>query len=214
MKVIIFDFDGTLLDSYNAHIAAYKEVFTSIGLELKEEELTKRFGKSTKSILSGILPTQFLPEVERLAKKKHELFSKRLHEVKLYPGVKETLKALKKRSISIALASSMNRASLRKILDRFGIKQYFDTVISAKDVKRGKPYPDILLEAAKRLGKKTGECLVIGDSIYDILAARNAGVKVTIVGNNPYQIEEIKKQNVPIVRSIKDILSLLTFKKE
>ncbi|MDI6903627.1 MAG: HAD-IA family hydrolase [Methanocellales archaeon] len=205
---VIFDYDGTLVNSFEAHLRSYRKLFSELGVEIEDEEVTKRFGRSTVAILLEVLPHKFHGNVERLAWRKQQYFNEFLEGLRLYPGVKEVLEALKRRSVPTGLASSMNRLSLHRSLRDLGIERYFDAIVSADDIERGKPDPDILLEMARKLGEKPENCMVVGDSIHDVLAASKANMKIVIVANNPYQLREIEGESVPIVKKMTDILEM------
>lgn len=103
----------------------------------------------------------------------------------------------------------MSKKSLHSSLQVLGIEKHFDAVITAEDVNRGKPNPEMLLKAAEKLGEKPQNCLVVGDSVFDVLAAERAGMPIVVVGNNPYQIAQIREKGVKIVKNITEILDLL-----
>jgi len=209
VSAVIFDCDGTLIDSLDVHIRTWKKAFEDLGIPFREEEIVKRFGKPLKAILSEVLTPGDHGKIAELAKSKRHHFMEQLASLKLYPGVEKVLKALKERSIPMAVATSMGMKSLRSSLQATGIEGYFDAVVTAEDVNRGKPEPEMLLKAAEKLGEKPQNCLVVGDSIFDVLAAERAGMPVVVVGNNLYQIAQIREKGVKIVKNITEILNLL-----
>ena len=217
VSAVIFDCDGTLVDSLDVHLRSWKKAFEELGVKLREEEsvklrkeeIGKRFGKSVTAILLEVLPPRLHGKMAELTKRKRQHFAGQLTSLKLYPGVEKVLKELRERSIPMAVATSMSRESLHSSLQVLGIEKYFEVVVTAEDVNRGKPDPEMLLRAAEKLGEKPQNCLVVGDSVFDVLAAERAGMPVVVVANNPYQIAQIRGKGVKIVKNITEILYLL-----
>jgi len=211
-RAVIFDFDGTIVDSCEAHIESFKRALSKFGLTVEDREIYRGFGKPARQILLEILPQQARAHVDELVKEKRIQFIETSLEVRVFDGVEETLRYLKQRGIATALATSADRPSVLRVLSRFGLEGYFDVILSAEDVKAAKPSPDIFILAAERLAVETQECLVVGDSVFDVIAAREAGIKTVAIANNPFQIEEIKSLGVPVIsrmpilRSIFEIL--------
>jgi HAD superfamily hydrolase (TIGR01509 family) len=209
LSAVIFDWDGTLVDSLEVHIKAWKKTFAEFGVDVKLDEIGSRFGKPTKAILSEALPPRLHRKIPELIKRKRKYFSENLALLKLYPGVENVLEKLRERSVPMALASSMSRKSLYSSLEALGIEEYFDVIVTVEDVSEGKPNPEMLLRAAEKLRIKPENCLVVGDSIFDALAAERANMSIVVVANNPYQIGQIREMDVKIVEDITEILGLL-----
>lgn len=208
-SAVIFDSDGTLVDSLDAHIRSWKKAFEELGVELLEEEIRRKFGKPATTILSEVLPLRLHGEIPELTKRMQQYFTGQLISLRLYPGVEKVLKKLEKRGISMAVATSMNRKGLHSTLQALGIEKYFDVVVTVEDVTRGKPDPEMLLRAAEKLGEKPNRCLMVGDSLSDVLAAERAGMYIVVVANNTYQIEQIREKGVRVVEKIAEILHFL-----
>lgn len=209
VSAVIFDCDGTLVDSLDVHLRTWRKAFEDLGIPFREEEIGKQFGKPGTAILSRVLPPGFHGKIAELTKSKRQHFAEQLTSLKLCPGVEMVLKELRKRSIPMAVATSMSRESLHSSLRALEIEKYFDVVITAEDVNRGKPDPEMLLNAAEKLGEKPQNCLVVGDSVFDVLAAERAGMLVVVVANNHYQIAQIRGKGVKIVKNMAEILDLL-----
>jgi len=211
-RAVIFDFDGTIVDSYEVHLESFRRALSKFGLTVEDREIYRCFGKPAKQILSEILPQQARAHVDELVKEKRIQFIETSLEVRVFDGVEETLRYLKQKGIATALATSADRPSVLRVLSRFGLEGYFDVILSAEDVKAAKPNPEIFVRAADRLGVGIQECLVVGDSVFDVIAAREAGIKTVAIANNPFQIEEIRSLGVPVIsrmpilRSIFEIL--------
>jgi len=209
VSAVIFDFDGTLVDSLDVHIRSWKKAFEDLGIELMEEEIRKRFGKPSATILSEVLPTRLHGKIAELTKRKQRYFAEQPTSLKLYPGVEKVLKKLKERGMPLAVATSMNRKGLCASLQNLDIEKYFDVAVTVEDVTKGKPDPEMLLRAAEKLGRKPESCLMVGDSLYDVLAAERASMPIVVVANNPYQIEQIREKGVKVLENITELLDFL-----
>jgi len=198
-RAVIFDFDGTIVDSYEAHLESFRRALSKFGLTVEDEQIYRGFGKPARQMLLEILPQQAHAHIDELVREKRIQFIETSRQVRVFDGVEETLLYLKQRGIATALATSADRPSVMRVLSGFGLEGYFDVILSAEDVKVAKPNPDIFILAAERLAVKTQECLVVGDSVFDVMAAREAGIKAVAIASNPFQIGEIRSLGVPII---------------
>ncbi len=180
MKIgaVIFDFDGVLIRSYDDHLRAFLHTAKKYGYRIDRVEVYKRFGMSAKEIVEELLPTLPDREIERFIKEKEIAYRKILRgkKIKLVGGAEALLELLKKRKIPVAISSSASEANIRLALKRSILKKYFRVIVAAEHVRRHKPYPDALLKAARFLRIEPKNCLYIGDSIYEMVAARRAGM--------------------------------------
>jgi len=202
VRAVIFDFDGTIVDSYEAHLESFRRAVSKFGLTVEDKEIYRRFGKPAKQMLVEVLPEKEHVHIAEMVKEKRVQFIETSRELKVLEGVEEILKHLKLRNIRLGLATSADKLSVMRVLTRFGLEAYFDVVLSAEDVQEAKPNPKIFIEAAERLNVLPRECLAIGDSIFDVMAAKEAGIRIVAVANNPFQIDEIRSQGVPVVSRI------------
>jgi len=209
VRAVIFDFDGTVVDSFEAHLESFRRTLLRFGIAVEDEEIYRRFGKPARQILKETLPEKYHRYIDEIVKGKRAEFAETSREARVFDGVEEILRYLKGRGVKVGLATSSDRKSVMRVLIRFGLDRYFDAILSSEDVEEAKPNPRIFIKTAERLGAAPGECLVVGDSIFDVIAAREAGIRVVIVANNPYQIGEIKPQGVPIVSNIGDVRKFL-----
>lgn len=208
-SAVIFDFDGTLVDSLDAHLRSWRKAFEELGVELREEEIRKRFGKPSATILSEVLPPRLHGKIAELTERKQRYFAEQTASLKLYSGVEKVLKKLKEKGTPMAVATSISRKGLHDALQALGIEKYFEVTVTVEDVTNSKPDPEMLLKTAEKLGEYPKNCLMVGDSLYDVFAAERAGMSVVVVANNLYQIEQIREKGVKIVENITEILDLL-----
>jgi phosphoglycolate phosphatase len=179
-RAILFDLDGTLIDSYPAITASVNHVRALHGLPaLAEGQVKKLVGRGAVQLMAqavGIAGTA----ANLQAYSEHHRKVMRAG-TKLLPGVAETLTFLQARQIRLGVCSNKPVAFTRELLDFLGISNHFDVVLGPEDVAHAKPAPDMLLEAMKRLQVAPLEALYVGDMVVDIETAWAAGVRIWVV---------------------------------
>jgi HAD superfamily hydrolase (TIGR01509 family) len=173
----LFDLDGTLVDSVYQHVLAWREALEAAGLELSVWRIHRRIGMSGGLFLNALLREtgRQLTEDEtaRVMRVHKEAYARLVSQVRPLPGSRELLAALRDLQVPWAIATSGRLESARPALEMLGVGA--DTpVITRDDVSHAKPDPDLFLAAAKRLGAPIGDSVVVGDSVWDLLAARRA----------------------------------------
>jgi HAD superfamily hydrolase (TIGR01509 family) len=205
VRAIIFDLDGTLIDSYQAHVESFLRALSRFGLTIENKEIHRRFGKPAKQIVKEILPENQHRHIDEIVRYKRLEFIETSKNMQVFDGVETLLKHLKDKGFRTCLATSADRPSVIRVLNKFDLENYFDMVISSNDVKEAKPNPEMFIQASKRLEVEPKNCLVIGDSPFDVIAAKKAKMNVIIVDNNPFQKTEILSHKVPIVSNINQL---------
>lgn len=181
---IIFDLDGTLVDSMPAHFAAWRAALSQFNVPknvFPEDVFYSMGGRPTKDIvveLNGEFGLKLDPDQVALAKK--EAFLSNLQEITLINEVVDYARSMRGK-IPLGIATGGTREVAEKIIAAVGISDLFDEVITANDVKCGKPAPDVFLEAAKRLEVDPTKCLVFEDAVPGMMAAQTAGMTVVRV---------------------------------
>ena len=179
MKAVIFDMDGVLIDSQPYHFKADIETMSEYGV-VKDQKFYEKFAGTLTSDRMRILKDLFKLDipVEEMVKKREDMILEIMarEDIKPVSGIPEFLKSIKNRGLKTAVASSSGYDLIGLILSRLGISEYFDSITSGNDVKRGKPSPDIFLLAAERIGAEPSECLVVEDSENGVRAAKAAGM--------------------------------------
>jgi beta-phosphoglucomutase family hydrolase len=171
----IFDFDGVLVDTMPAHFASYRDALAEVGVPLDRERFYYQAGMTGREQIRYFCQQAGIEaDVERIYARKNELAPRHQHLVTPIPRNLELLQALRAAGFRAAVASGSSRPSILPVMERFGID--VDAVVSAEDVKRGKPHPDLFLKAAERLGAAPQECTVIEDSEVGVQAAKAAGM--------------------------------------
>jgi HAD superfamily hydrolase (TIGR01549 family) len=179
LKALIFDLDGTLVDTVYAHIFAWQRTLAEAGMALEGWRIHRKIGMSGGLFTRAVareLGRDISPKEEAALLDRHgELFRELLPEPRSLPGAVELIGFLKSKRILFGIATSGRRPEIDVALDRVGIGQE-TVVIERRDVARAKPEPDLFLACQQRLGVGTSECYVVGDAVWDMLAARRAGM--------------------------------------
>lgn len=180
---VIFDCDGTLVDSMPAHFEAWCEALAIYGAGgvFKEDVFFAMGGRPTLDIVVELNDEYNLKlDPTTVAMAKREAFLKRLSSVTLINEVAAFAESLRGK-VPMAIATGGTRMVIEKTLQVVGISDWFDEVVTAEDVAEGKPAPDIFLKAAKLLGVDPSRCLVLEDAPAGILSAQRAGMQVVAV---------------------------------
>lgn len=181
---VIFDLDGTLVDSMPAHFEAWCEALASYGAAgvFKEDVFLAMGGRPTKDIVAELNDEYKLRlDPERVSYAKREAFLKKLGTIQLIDEVADFARKLRAKKIPIAIASGGGRHVIEKTLCKLGISDWFDEVVTADDVSEGKPSPEVFLKAAVLLGVDPARCLALDDAPAGVIAAERAGMQVITI---------------------------------
>jgi HAD superfamily hydrolase (TIGR01549 family) len=173
----LFDLDGTLVDSVYQHVLAWQEALDQMGIEVSVWRIHRRIGMSGGLFANALLRETGrevnAEDAARLRKSHGEAYARRLGQVRPLPSARELLTYLSDVEVPWAIATSGYVETARPVLDLLDVPA--DVVVVTRDaVGHAKPDPDLFLEAAERLGVDIGESVVVGDSVWDLLAARRA----------------------------------------
>jgi beta-phosphoglucomutase family hydrolase len=186
---VIWDMDGTIVNTSEQHFQAWQTVFGNRGMAFSREDFKKSFGLRNDTVILGVLGPQAAPEeIASISHEKTELFreSVRRDGVSPMPGAIELLSALHQQGIPMAVASSAPRRNAETFVKILRIEPFFKTIVSGEEVVKGKPDPAIFLLAAEKLKTAPHCCVVIEDAVGGIAAARAAGMcSVGVVANHP-----------------------------
>lgn len=172
-KTVVFDIDGTLIDSEDAVMTSLQRVLKQhYGREMDRRDLAFIFGIPG----SDSLPRLGIEDTETAKRLWNEYMVESLHMIRVFEGVETLLAALKERSVTMGVVTSKTRQEYRNEFAPLGLAHYMDVVVCADDTERHKPHPDPLLKFLERSGADAGSALYIGDTIYDGECARDAGV--------------------------------------
>ncbi len=194
IKAILFDIDGTLVDSNDMHVLAWEEAFAGIGASFDRQVLHDQIGKGTDMLVPTLLPDLDEAAREKLGDAHGSIFkAKFLSEAKPFPQAHDLLAYAHGRGQQVVLASSASSAELDHYLDLLGARDLVDATTSSDDVKQTKPAPDIFATALAKLpGVSAGEAIVVGDTPYDIEAARKCGIAAVAVRSGKFADEVLQ----------------------
>jgi HAD superfamily hydrolase (TIGR01509 family) len=182
IKAILFDLDGTLVDSNDRHVAAWEKAFARHGQHVPRDRIRSQIGKGGDTFVPALLPDLSDDEQEALADAHGEVFQgEHLDAVEAFPGAHDLVARVKAAGLKVALASSAAQKELDHYADLLGIRDLVDVTTTADDVKTSKPAPDIVAVALEKLGVAADEALFVGDTPYDIEAGARAGVRTVAV---------------------------------
>ncbi|MDO8717178.1 MAG: HAD family phosphatase [Dehalococcoidales bacterium] len=182
---VLWDMDGVIVDTALYHFTAWQQIFEKRGVKFTWAEFKRSFGRRNETIIPDIFDKSIsAAEIAAIAKEKEVIF-RRLgrNKIQPFPGVVNLIKRLAARRVKMALVSSTPARNIEVVLSGLGIADLFQTIISGEDVVKGKPDPEGFLLAAKRLGIRAENCVVIEDSTAGVSAAKRAGMHCVAITN-------------------------------
>jgi HAD superfamily hydrolase (TIGR01549 family) len=177
MRALIFDLDGTLVDTVYAHVFAWQRAFAEAGLAIDGWRIHRRIGMSgglfTRGVARELGRDITAEETETIQRRHGQLFREFLPERRPLPGAVELLRFLRNTGVPHGIATSGRRPEIDASLEALAVPK--DTVVIERGaVARAKPEPDLFLACQERLGVPADDCYVVGDAVWDLLAARRA----------------------------------------
>ena len=196
MPALIFDLDGTLVDTVYAHVFAWQRALDQCGLQIDGWRIHRRVGMSgglfTRAVARELGRELTDEEATDVQDRHGELFRELLPERRPLPGARDLLADLRERDVTHGIATSGRRPEIDASLEALGVPD--DTVVVERgDVARAKPEPDLFVECARRLGADPGDCYVVGDAVWDLLAARRAGMLSIGLLTGGYGSDELER---------------------
>ena len=180
----IFDWDGVIINSGAQHEASWERLARECGKVLPENHFKRGFGMKNEVIIPELLGWTNVPvEIRILSLRKEAIYREVVREqgMSALPGVKSWLEVLRAEGIPCVIASSTHRENITTTLDVLGLADFFADCVTAEDVKRGKPDPEVFLTAAKRIEIEPANGVVFEDALVGIAAAKAAGMRVVAV---------------------------------
>ena len=179
MKALIFDLDGTLVDTVYAHVFAWQRALADAGLPIDGWRIHRRIGMSgglfARAVAREAGRDLTDAEAESIQQRHGALFRELMPERRPLPGARELLAFLRDEGVPHGIATSGRRPEINASLEALGVPPDM-VVVERGDVLRAKPEPDLFLACQERLGVEIHDCYVIGDAVWDLLAARRAGM--------------------------------------
>ncbi len=179
MQALIFDLDGTLVDTVYAHVFAWQRALAEVGMPIDGWRIHRRIGMSGGLFARAVAREVGRPlsdeEVEAVQQRHGELYRELLPERRPLPGAVRLLAELRELGVVYGIATSGRRPEINASLEVLGVGAE-TVVVERGDVLRAKPEPDLFVTCAQRLGVEPVDCYVVGDAVWDLLAARRAGM--------------------------------------
>jgi HAD superfamily hydrolase (TIGR01509 family) len=193
---VLFDLDGTLIDSVYEHIHAWREALSDAGIVLSAWKIHQRVGMSGKSFLRELLREIGVKagpsKLEALEKAHDGSFGRMIPELQALPGADALLRHLDQSGVRIAIATTGNRKQTELLLKKIKVPSGM-AVVTGDDVKKAKPAPDIFVTAAQQVQVPIGDCIVVGDSVWDLLAAGRKGALGVGLMSGGYGLNDLER---------------------
>jgi len=204
---VIFDMDGVLVDSYQAHWKSWQLMATEFGRELTEDQFQSTFGQTSREIIAqhwgagSLTPEQIREFDERKESLYRELIHSQFPEM---PGARELIESLRAARFKLAVGSSGPPENVEFVLRRLKVRRHIEVQVTGRDVTRGKPDPEVFLTAARRLRTEPLLCAVIEDAPVGIAAANAAGMTSIALLSTGHTAEKSRAAKL-IVRNLRDV---------
>ncbi len=191
VRAVLFDLDGTLVDSFDAWFKVYNESLAEFGFRpVTRNEFKAHFGSPIEKDVRENFRGCTVNQVENAYNRN---FLKNINRVKLFPGAKETLNALKNKGYELGLITGSTRQITNNLIQKFNLGKFFNVILTMDDVKRRKPAPDVVLKACKILAAKPQNTILVGDTKNDTLAGKSAGcITIGYKISGDYKINHLK----------------------
>jgi len=171
---ILFDLDGTLIDTVYQHVIAWSSALSEYGVQIPSWKIHRRIGMSGKSLAKQLLRELEVRKrrinIDKVESRHDAIFLRSSHDPHVLPGAQELLNHLTTNKIPWAIATTGNRKQTRHLLSNLRLPKHA-VIITGDDVAQAKPSPDIFLTAAEKLDTPLEDCVVVGDAIWDMIAA-------------------------------------------
>jgi pyrophosphatase PpaX len=211
VKAVLFDLDGTLVDSSAAIMDTVEKTLESKGMKCNRAELAGIIGMPLENIFGVLAPSLSNAETWQLvnAYRKYYMIH-HLENTSIHPSAQKVLRRLRARGLKLGIITSKYREPVMDVLVHFSILDSFDAIVTGYEVKRHKPAPDIVFEAAKKLEVDPRECVVVGDSPLDVRAGKRAGAFTIAVLSNTYTKKQLESAKPTIIiEKLESVLNVL-----
>lgn len=209
-KAVIFDVDGTLVDTVDLHAAAWVETLKHFGIDIAFQDMRAQIGKGGDQILQGLLPPDMLKRhTEDIENFRADLFKREyLSRARAFPGVRALFERIRSLGQRAVLASSGKEDEVEGYKKLADISDLIESATSSDDAERSKPFPDIFQAALDKLSPLSAdEAVVVGDTPYDAEAARNAGLRTVGVLSGGFSEQALREAGcIAIYRDPEDLL--------
>lgn len=183
LSAVIWDMDGTLVDSAELHFEAWVKLANELGRPFSRADFATTFGRRNPEIIDYLFQRPHrASEIAELGERKERYYrAEAAKGISLLPGAEQLLAAFAEHGIPQAIGSSAPRGNLDMILDLTGSRRFFQEIVSMEDTQRGKPDPEVFLVAASKLKAEPSCCVVFEDAVAGVQAAKSGGMKCVAV---------------------------------
>ncbi|HEY0325083.1 MAG TPA: HAD family hydrolase, partial [Allosphingosinicella sp.] len=177
LRAILFDLDGTLVDTNDLHVEAWDRAFREHGHVFSRNQIRSQIGKGGDNLVPSLLPDASEEEREAIDRRHGEIYkSELMPKARPFPRASDLLRRTREAGLQVILASSAGREEVDHYVELLG-RNLISFTTSKDDVEASKPCPDIFEAALKKGGLRPEEAIVVGDTPYDVIAAKRAGLK-------------------------------------
>jgi beta-phosphoglucomutase-like phosphatase (HAD superfamily) len=195
LKGLIFDVDGTLVDSNDGHVRCWLEAFAHFGKHFEYDVVFEHIGKGGDLLVPDLLNAKEMRTLgEKIKKFRSEIYKKKyMPDVKPFPRMRELFESLRERKVKIALASSSDPGEVKYYTRLLGVEDLLDGSTSKHDAKFSKPSPEIFAAALERIGTDGAYTMTVGDTPYDVLASHRCALPIIAVLSGGFRREQLTK---------------------
>lgn len=207
LKAVIFDMDGVLIDSEPVHLEAHRRLMEKLGLPFDKQYYMQFVGSTTDNMWKVLKHDYNITLSNDELMKMSDEFIKDINGTEGYPvmkGASDMIKRLSKAGLKLAIASSSGMERINYSINKLGVADKFDAIVSGLTVSHPKPAPDTFLEAANRLGVSPEECVVVEDSVNGMKAAKNADMVCVMYENTSMGVQNSEYADY-ILQSFEDV---------
>jgi membrane protein len=191
-QAILFDIDGTLVDSNDHHVTAWVQAFREHGFEFDRSVIHDQIGKGGDNLVPSLVPDAPQEVQDRMSRAHGDIYKREhIKQVRPFPGARDLLLKAKTSGKTVILASSAARGELEHYVQLLDASEIIDGATSADDVEHSKPCPDIFEQAVKTAGVERSDAIVIGDTPFDIIAARRSGIDAIAVRSGGFEEQQL-----------------------
>lgn len=173
---VLFDIDGTLVDSNFLHVDAWNAAFTDLGLAVPSWKIQESIGADSSELLDRLIGDESDEVKSQASDRQSEHFEPLMERLQVLPGARELVRAIAERGVRVVLATSAPQHELDALLKLLDLDDLLYAVTSSEDVEKAKPAPDIISVALQKAGVDASDAIMVGDAVWDVSAAGKAGV--------------------------------------
>lgn len=194
LEAVIFDLDGTLVDSNDAHAQAWQRAFADSGHRVPWRTIRGLIGMGGDKLIPTVLGiSKDSPEGKRIDERHGQLFHAALSSLRPTPGANDLFASLARHGVRRAIATSAKKDEVDALIAIAGVTRYVDVAASASDVEASKPAPDVIEAALAKLGGSSSRVAMVGDAPYDIEAAARAGIVTIALRTGGYSDRDLQR---------------------